>query len=257
MNNIKNTILILSGKGGVGKTTFAVNFATSLALSNNKTGLLDTDIHGPNVPKMLNLENNLIYSNENNILTPIKYLENLKVMSIGFMVEKNKSIIWRGPMKHNIIKQFIENVDFGFLDYLVIDFPPGTGDEQISCVQLIKNITGAIIISTPQKVSILDSVRTIDFCKKMNVPIIGIIENMSGELFGEGTIKKIATEHNISFLGTIKMNKEISKSGDFGRPFVLENTKIKNDFEKIKLKIINFCENKTLMEEKNENCNKR
>jgi ATP-binding protein involved in chromosome partitioning len=193
MDRIKNKILILSGKGGVGKTTIAVNLALSLALSGKRTGILDADIHGPDVPKMLGLDNEKLQSVDDFIL-PIEHESSLKVMSIGFMVPENESVIWRGPMKHNLIKQFIENVDWGDLDYLVIDFPPGTGDEQISTAQLIGKVSGAVIVSTPQKVAILDSVRTIDFCRKMNIPIYGIIENMSGGIFGKGTISKVAEE---------------------------------------------------------------
>jgi ATP-binding protein involved in chromosome partitioning len=242
MERIKNKILILSGKGGVGKTTIAVNLALSFALSGKKTGLLDTDIHGPNVPKMLGLDNEKIQSIEDFIL-PIDYKSLIKVMSLGFMINEKDSVIWRGPMKHNIIKQFIQNVDWGELDYLVIDFPPGTGDEQISTAQIIKDVTCAVIVSTPQKVSILDSVRTVDFCKKMNIPICGMIENMSGDLFGKGTIKEIAKENNIPYLGNLLMKKTIADSGDLGEPFVTNKSELSDSFKEITLKIEKFCSN--------------
>jgi ATP-binding protein involved in chromosome partitioning len=237
MDRVKNKILVLSGKGGVGKTTIAVNLALSLALSGKKTGILDADIHGPNVPKMLGLDNEKLQSAGEFIL-PIEHESSLKVMSLGFMVPEKESVIWRGPMKHNLIKQFIENVDWGELDYLIIDFPPGTGDEQISTSQLIGKVTGAVIVSTPQKVAILDSVRTIDFCKKMNIPIYGIIENMSGGIFGKDTINKIAEENNIPFLGPLELDQSITESGDNGKPFTEQKSKSSDSFKKITDKII-------------------
>jgi len=242
MDKIKNKILVLSGKGGVGKTTVAVNLALSLALSGKKTGIMDADIHGPNVPKMLGLDNEKIQS-VGDFMLPIEHESSLKVMSLGFMIPEKDSVIWRGPMKHNLIKQFIENVDWGELDYLIIDFPPGTGDEQISTSQLLGKVTGAVIVSTPQKVAILDSVRTIDFCRKMNIPLCGIIENMSGEIFGQGTIKKIAEENNIPYLGSIIMEKDIAESGDSGKPFVANKSETSKSFKEITSKIVGFCKN--------------
>jgi ATP-binding protein involved in chromosome partitioning len=242
MNSIRNKILVLSGKGGVGKTTVAVNLALSLALSGKKTGILDADIHGPDVPKMLGLEDEKLHT-EGNLMLPIEHNSTLKVMSLGFLVPEHDSVILRGPMKHNLIKQFIEEVEWGNLDYLVIDFPPGTGDEQISTAQLIGEISGAVIVSTPQKVAILDSVRTIDFCRKMNVPICGIIENMSGAIFGNGTIEKIAKINNISFLGSLDLDKSIVESGDSGKPFVAINSKSSESFKTIAAKILDLCKN--------------
>jgi len=242
MDKIKNKILVLSGKGGVGKTTIAVNLALSLALSGKKTGILDADIHGPNVPKMLALEEEKLQFSGNFII-PVEHDSKLKVMSLGFMINQKDSVIWRGPMKHNLIKQFIEDVDWGELDYLIIDFPPGTGDEQISTAQLIGKVSGSVIVSTPQKVAILDSVRTIDFCKKMNIPICGILENMSGGIFGKGTIKEIAQENNIPYLGSLVMEKEIAESGDSGKPFAANNSESSKSFKSITSKILGFCKN--------------
>ncbi|MBU0627895.1 MAG: Mrp/NBP35 family ATP-binding protein [Nanoarchaeota archaeon] len=242
MNKVKNRILVLSGKGGVGKTTVAVNLALSLALSGKKTGILDADIHGPNVPKMLGLEDEKIKS-KGNFMLPIEHKSKLKVISLGFLINEKDSVIWRGPMKHNLIKQFVDNVDWEELDYLIIDFPPGTGDEQISAAQLIGKITGAVIVSTPQKVAILDSVRTIDFCRKMNIPLIGIIENMSGGIFGKGTIAKIADENNIPFLGCLILDKEIAESGDNGKPFISDNSLSSDSFKAITNKILGACKN--------------
>jgi len=240
MDKIKNKIFILSGKGGVGKTTVAVNLAISLALSGKKTGLLDADIHGPNVPKMLGMEKEDIQTKDN-LLIPLVHKSKLKVLSLGFMLDEKDAVIWRGPMKHNLIRQFIETTDWGNLDYLIIDFPPGTGDEQISTAQLIGTSAKAVIVSTPQKVAILDSVRTIGFCRKMNIPICGMIENMSGDIFGEGNIEKIASKKGISFLGQLFIDKEITISGDTGTPFISNSSSSSDSFKKIIHRIINLC----------------
>ena len=241
--NIKNKLLVMSGKGGVGKTTIAVNLAYALASKNYRVGLLDVDIHGPNVPKMLNIEDKKITSIENKIL-PIKTNNNLSVMSMAFLLQKKEdSVIWRGPMKHNVIKQFVEDVEWGELDYLIIDFPPGTGDEAISVSQILKDITGSIIVSTPQEVSLLDVTKSIDFSKKVKIPIIGLIENMAGDVFGKGNVKNLADSKEIKFLGSLELSKEIPKSGDSGRPFVMDsNLNATRSFEKITEEIILFCE---------------
>ena len=240
--NIKNKLLVMSGKGGVGKTTIAVNLAYALASKNYRVGLLDVDIHGPNVPKMLNIEDKKITSIENKIL-PIKTNNNLSVMSMAFLLQKKEdSVIWRGPMKHNVIKQFVEDVEWGELDYLIIDFPPGTGDEAISVSQILKDITGSIIVSTPQEVSLLDVTKSIDFSKKVKIPIIGLIENMAGDVFGKGNVKNLADSKEIKFLGSLELSKEIPKSGDSGRPFVMDsNLNATRSFEKITEEIILFC----------------
>ena len=240
MNKIKNKLLVMSGKGGVGKTTIAVNLTSALAIKGKKVGILDVDIHGPNVPKMLKLEDKKLSSNSNKII-PLTTKDNIKVVSMAFLIQKSDAVIWRGPMKHNVIKQFIEDVDWGELDYLVIDFPPGSGDECISISQLLKDITGSIIITTPQKISLIDVVRSIDFCKKVNIPIIGVIENMSGDIFGRETAKDFAVEHNVDYLGSLEIDKEVSRSGDSGVPFVNNNYKLSKDFNKVVDKIISYC----------------
>lgn len=243
MNKIKNKLLIMSGKGGVGKTTIAVNLAYSLSQKGYKVGLLDVDIHGPNVPKMLNLENRKLMIKENKTL-PLKVNDNLFVMSIAFLLErKEEAVIWRGPMKHKLIKEFIEKVDWGELDYLIIDFPPGTGDEAISISQLLSNITGSIIVSTPQQVALLDVIKSINFSRQVKIPVIGLIENMAGDIFGKGAVEVLAKRENINFLGSLTLDKKIIKSSDEGKPFIVYNELgVAKSFNKIMGKIVEICE---------------
>lgn len=231
----------MSGKGGVGKTTISINLASLLSSLNYKTGLMDADIHGPNVPKMLGIENEKVVIEDQGII-PIELNKNFVVMSIAFSMRPDKSLIWRGPLKHKILKQFVEDVQWGKLDFLIVDLPPGTGDEQISVSQLLNPVTGVIIISTPQKVAILDAIKSIDFARAMNIPIIGIVENMSGVLFGSGTIHAVAKEHNIPFLGTLSANEKIVQASDEGKPFVFEQGNSKKELNAILDKVISFCE---------------
>lgn len=233
----------MSGKGGVGKTTVAVNLAYVLAKKKFRVGLLDIDIHGPNVPKMLNL-NSVQVKIQNNKIIPVLIKDNLKVMSMAFLLNSDDdAVIWRGPMKHGVIRQFVEEVEWGDLDYLIVDLPPGTGDEPLSIAQIINPITGSVIVSTPQEVALLDAMKAVTFSKKMNVPVIGVIENMAGSVFGIGGARKAAQKLNVNFIGTIGLNEKIVKSGDSGKPFVtdkqLEETK---SFEEIVEKIIEHCE---------------
>jgi len=241
MNSIKNKLLVMSGKGGVGKTTVAVNLAYLLAKKGSKVGLLDVDIHGPNVPKMLKIENEKLKA-EGNKMFPFKVNDNLQVMSMAFLLNKSDAVIWRGPMKHNVIKQFIEDVLWGSLDYLVIDFPPGTGDEAISVSQLLKGITGSVIVSTPQQVSLIDVEKSIAFSRNVNIPIIGVIENMSGSIFGQGTVTGFAASMGVPFLGTINMDKDICEAGDNGVPFVEHDGTVTDSFNEITNKIILSCD---------------
>ena len=230
LSKIKNKIVVLSGKGGVGKSTVAVNIAMSLALQGYNTGLLDVDIHGPSIPVLLGLENEKIHGS-GNVMLPYNYNDNLKVMSIGFLIgNADSAIIWRGPAKMGIIQQFIKDVEWGELDYLIIDCPPGTGDEPLSVVQILEDVTGAVIVTTPQKLAIFDVRKSIDFCEKVKVPIIGVIENMSGficpecnktiDIFKSSGGEKMAQDMNVPFLGKIPLDSNIVESGDSGKPFV-------------------------------------
>ena len=230
MSFIKKKIAVISGKGGVGKTTVAVNLAYGLAAKKNNVGILDIDIHGPNIAKMLNIETDKLTVSEKGI-SPIEVLPNLKAVSLALTgLNEDQPIIWRGPMKTNVIKQFLNDVNWGELDYLIIDSPPGTGDELLSICQFIENIDGAVIVTTPQEVSILDSKKSIGFAKTMKLPVIGIIENMSGllcphcgktiDLFGSGGGEKASKDFSIPFLGKIPIEPEIVKLCDSGKPFI-------------------------------------
>jgi Mrp family chromosome partitioning ATPase len=233
MSKIKYKLIVMSGKGGVGKTTISVNLAYSLAIMGNKVGILDTDIHGPNVPKMLGIEDRKFIMSEHGI-EPVEVLPSLKTVSLAFLLEdKDQPVVWRGPLKMIAIKQFLSDVNWGDLDYLIIDSPPGTGDEPLSVCQLIPDINGAVIVTTPQDVAILDARKSVLFAKELNVSVFGIIENMSGlicphcgkeiDLFGKGGGEKSAYELKVPFLGRIPIEPGIVKSGDLGKPFIFYN----------------------------------
>lgn len=229
MCGIRHKIIVLSGKGGVGKSTVAVNLAVSLSMEGQRVGLLDIDIHGPSVPRLLKLEGKQIQS-DGSALVPVDFSENLKVMSIGFLLqERDAAVIWRGPMKYGVIKQFLKDVQWGELDYLIIDSPPGTGDEPLAVCQLIENPEGAIVVTTPQELAILDVRKSITFCKQLNVPVLGVIENMSGflcpkcgeltEIFKRGGAERMATEMGVPFLGRIPIDPLVVAACDAGAPF--------------------------------------
>jgi ATP-binding protein involved in chromosome partitioning len=242
MNDVRYKLLVMSGKGGVGKTTVSVNLAYSLAKKGFKTGLLDIDVHGPNVPKMLKLESEKLGGKGEKGIVPVQYNNLLKVVSMAFLLKKEDAVIWRGPMKHKLINQFVNDVEWGELDYLVVDFPPGTGDEAISISQLLKDITGSIIVSTPQQVSMIDAERAIGFSRKVDVPVVGIIENMAGELFGKGTMESFAKTKGVNYLGHLNLNREVVLSSDSGIPFVdNEDLDVTKSFKGITDKVIEFC----------------
>jgi len=229
MCRIKHKVLVLSGKGGVGKSTVAVNLAVSLSLAGKRVGLLDVDVHGPSIPKMLHIENAPVLNGDHAIL-PVES-GNMKVMSIGFFLPKpDEAVIWRGPMKMGVIKQFLKDADWGELDYLVIDSPPGTGDEPLSICQLIENADGAVIVTTPQEISIADVRRSINFCHKLELPVLGVVENMSGfvcphcgkttDVFKTGGGERMANEMAVPFLGCIPLDPQVGEACDSGTPYV-------------------------------------
>jgi len=231
---IQKKIVVLSGKGGVGKSTVAVNLATELALNGQKVGLLDVDIHGPSVPTMLGLEHETLQGGPDGLF-PVEF-GGLKIMSLGFLLQNpDDAVIWRGPMKMGVIKQFLTDVLWGDLDYLIVDAPPGTGDEPLSLCQLIQPLDGAIIVTTPQKVAAVDVRKSISFCRRLEVPILGVIENMSGficpkcgevtQILAGGSGMKIAKDMNVPYLGSIPMDPAIAQSGDSGKVFVYHASK--------------------------------
>ncbi len=227
---VKNTIAIASGKGGVGKSTVAVNLAVALAKEGAQVGLIDADIYGPSVPLMLGTtEKPKVFQAENSVkIVPLeKY--GIKFMSIGLLVDDKAPIIWRGPMASGAIKQFLTDVDWGELDYLIFDLPPGTGDIQLTLVQTIP-LTGAVIVTTPQEVSLIDARKALLMFERVNVPILGVIENMSYfiapdtgnkyDIFGSGGGEKICKELNTTLLGGIPIDPRIRQGGDKGVPMV-------------------------------------
>jgi len=231
--DVQHVILVLSGKGGVGKSTVSVNLAFALANHGKKVGLLDLDFHGPNIPKMLGIEDQKPAVLANSI-EPVHVTGNLAVMSMAFLLSDTSTpVVWRGPMKMGAIQQFLAEVSWGALDYLVVDLPPGTGDEALTIAQLAPNVRGAVIVTTPQDVAVMDATKAIKFIEKLELPVIGIIENMSGmvcphcggtiDLFSTGGGKKAAEDMKVPFLGAIPLDPEMMKAGDEGRPFILRH----------------------------------
>lgn len=226
---IRRKIVVLSGKGGVGKSTVAVNLAVALRLNGNRVGLLDVDIHGPSIPTMMGLEN-CTPTGDQGQLVPVD-AEGLKVMSLGFFLRHpDEAVIWRGPLKMGAIKQFLKDVAWGDLDFLIIDSPPGTGDEPLSVCQLIGRLDGAVVVTTPQKVAAVDVRKSITFCRELKVPVIGVVENMSGfacphcgaltPILRSGGGQRIALDMGVPFLGAIPIDPQIALSCDEGRPFI-------------------------------------
>jgi ATP-binding protein involved in chromosome partitioning len=224
---IKNIIAVGAGKGGVGKTTLAVNLAAALSRLGTKVGIVDGDIYGPNVPMMLGVRAQLMAEGEK-ILPAEKF--GLKVVSMGFLTDDESPVIWRGPMLHSVIKQFFHDVHWGELDYLVIDMPPGTGDVALSLSQTVP-VAGAIVVTTPQEVSLSDSRRAVRMYQKLNIPVLGLVENMSyfvcpgcqheSDIFGRGGGERTAEEMEVPFLGRIPIYEPIRRGGDEGQPLVI------------------------------------
>ena len=222
-------VAVGSGKGGVGKTTLAVNLALALAKMGHKTGLLDADVYGPNVPLMLGTSAQPRVLAENRI-EPLE-VHGLKMISVGLLNPGDKPLIWRGPMLHSIIRQFLGSVEWGMLDYLIVDLPPGTGDVALSLIQTVP-LTGAIVVSTPSDVSLQDARKAIEMFRQMKVDLVGMVENMSYfvcphcqheiDIFSRGGAEKTAHQFDVDFLGSVQLDPEIRKSGDGGKPTVLE-----------------------------------
>jgi len=231
--DVKHVILVLSGKGGVGKSTVSVNLAFALANHGKNIGLLDLDFHGPNIPKMLGIEDQrpAVLAK---FIEPVHVTGNLAVMSMAFLLpDTSTPVVWRGPMKMGAIQQFLSEVNWGSLDYLVVDLPPGTGDEALTIAQLAPNVKGAIIVTTPQDVAVMDAIKAAKFIEKLELPVIGVIENMSGmicphcgdsiDLFSRGGGKKAAEDLGVPYLGAIPLDPEMVKAGDEGRPYILRH----------------------------------
>jgi len=227
---IRHKILVLSGKGGVGKSTVAVNLALCLSQAGRRVGLLDVDIHGPSIPRLLRLEGSPVQATGKGIM-PVE-AGMMKVMSIGFLLDRRETaVIWRGPMKMNLIRQFLKDVEWGDLDYLVIDSPPGTGDEPLSVCQLIEDADGAVVVTTPQELALDDVRKSVTFCRSLELPVLGVIENMSGlvcprcgeriDVFKRGGGKRLAEEMGVPFLGEIPVDLGVMAGGDCGRPVVV------------------------------------
>ncbi|MHA1629845.1 MAG: Mrp/NBP35 family ATP-binding protein [Candidatus Heimdallarchaeota archaeon] len=245
LRDIKHVIVVASGKGGVGKTTVAVNIATSLATRGLKVGILDADITGPNVPKMVGLEDERpAFDEKEKKILPLESTYGVKVISMEFLLQsKTDAVIWRGPLKMGAITQFLSDVKWGHLDYLIIDLPPGTSDEPLSIAQLIPKADGVVIVSTPQEVALLDVKKSINFVRKVGLKVLGLIENMSGlicphchkeiNIFGKDGGKKAAEEFNIPFLGAIPIDPAIVPLSDEGKPFVGQTGESQTIFEKI------------------------
>jgi len=235
MSKIKHKIAVISGKGGVGKSTVTVNLAASFALQGHNVGVLDADIHGPCVPKMLGLKGQKLIGGPGGMLFPVTGKHGIKVVSMDFLLPNDEApVIWRGPLKMRVIQQFLSDISWGELDFMLIDLPPGTGDEPLSVMQLIPDIDGVIIVTMPSEVSQTVVKKAITFAKQLGVPVIGIIENMSGfvcpecgatlDIFKTGGGQKIAKDLSVPYLGKIPIDPAICVDADSGTPFVAENT---------------------------------
>jgi ATP-binding protein involved in chromosome partitioning len=252
LSRIEHKIMVMSGKGGVGKSTVAANLAVSLARRGFEVGILDADVHGPNIPKMLGLDNERMMGIGQEML-PVPLYPNLKVLSLAFMLPSaDTPVVWRGPLKHGVFQQFLGEVEWGDLDYLITDLPPGTGDEPLSIAHLIGQVDGSVIVTTPQEVALLDSRKAVVFSQMVHVPVVGIVENMSGfkcphcgediDLFKTGGGEKAARELQVPFLGRIPLDGHIVKDCDGGKPFVVSQPEspASKAFEAITDRILEF-----------------
>ena len=255
LKNVKHKLIVMSGKGGVGKSTVAVNLAVSLAKKGKAVGILDADMHGPSVPKLLGMSNLPLTINDKERIVPFMVAPSLKVISIAFLLrDPDSPVIWRGPIKMGAIKQFLEEVEWGALDYLIIDLPPGTGDEPLSVAQLVPDPDGAVIVTTPQEVALISVRKSINFAKAVGLRPIGLIENMSGmkcphcgkdiKLFNDGGAESTAKEHGIPLLGKLPLSVSIANSGDSGSPFATADDDDAAIFDAITERIVAAVEQK-------------
>ena len=215
----KNVIAVGAGKGGVGKSTVAVNLAVALAAAGASVGLLDADIYGPNIPSLMGIVEPPVQDGEK--LVPVKKY-GIEMISMGFLIPADQALVWRGPMIHSTLNQLVSEVAWSNLDYLVVDLPPGTGDAQMSLAQQLP-LTGAVVVTTPQIVSVSDTRRGIDAFRKLEVPILGIVENMAGPIFGSGAGESVAEELKVPFLGRLPLDAAVSQAGEAGRPLLLDD----------------------------------
>jgi ATP-binding protein involved in chromosome partitioning len=232
---VKNIIAVAAGKGGVGKSTVSTNLASALARLGATVGILDADVYGPSIPQMMGVPERAASVETGNKIVPALH-HGLRVVSIGFFVERGGAVIWRGPMVHKLLQQFIEDVDWGELDYLIVDLPPGTGDAQLSLSQLLP-VTGAVMVTTPQEVSIIDVEKALAMWQRVEVPVLGLVENMSGyvcpscghheEIFLRGGGRRLAARAGIPFLGEIPLQPAVSRAGDEGTPIVVREPESK------------------------------
>jgi ATP-binding protein involved in chromosome partitioning len=227
LDNVSNIILVASGKGGVGKSTVAVNLASALRLAGHKVGLLDADIYGPSIPTMLNLHKE-VHSSDGKHIDPHE-IRGMKVMSMGFLIPPEKAMIWRGPMLHSAVTQFLRDVNWGSLDYLIVDLPPGTGDVQLTFAQAL-SVTGAVVVSTPQEVALADVIRARAMFESVKIPVLGLIENMAyficdgcdkkHYIFAQEGARKTAERFGIPFLAELPLEIMVRQGGDLGMPVV-------------------------------------
>ncbi len=242
IQGVKNTIAVASGKGGVGKSTVSVNLAVALAQSGARVGLLDLDIYGPSIPTMMGINEPIQMNAEGKMKPVVNY--DIKMMSVGFVLEEDAPLIWRGPLVMQIVKQFLKDVEWGELDYLIIDLPPGTGDAQLTLAQTIP-LTGSVVVTTPQDISLIDARRAIQMFEKINVPILGIVENMSyflcphcgekSEIFSSGGGEKTSQKYNVPLIGKIPIDTEIRVGGDAGKPIIISNPESRQSAEFINI----------------------
>ncbi len=250
---VKHKIAVFSGKGGVGKSLVTVNLAAALAARGIKVGVLDADLHGPTVPKMLGLKGERLHATEQGTINPVEGIKGIEVVSMDFLLSaQSEPVIWRGPLKISALRQFLADVEWGALDYLLVDLPPGTGDESLSMLQLLPDITGAVIVTIPSEVSGDVVEKSVTFARQMKAPIIGLIENMGyltcpkcGEkihLYGEGAGERISKDMGVPLLGSIPLDPEVSRDSDRGTPFVLDHpeSEAAREFNRIVDKIVAY-----------------